>query len=291
MFATCAAPARFPACPARASTPASARGSRAAAAARVGRSSRLRGVVVARAADFDLDALMPDSIEGDLEGLQEEAGANFDDDGLPLDYGDVDAELAVLNASAGIVDRGAVKFRLIRLGGPAAVPALEAAGASRDAVEALLSLGPNEGAAVAFAEKTAMVHVQSGGLLVVAPDSVADKLVENAGESAADLAERCALLSLVGPDAPSLLARAGVGGVMDRPLGAHQTFGFEGRPVVASHGGAEMFDDFDKRTTTLACCNLVTDEGVAGLLWAAMTSLGAKPAGTDALEKWAETNR
>jgi hypothetical protein len=247
--------------------------------------------VVARAADFDLDALMPDSIEGDLEGLQEEAGANFDDDGLPLDYGDVDAELAVLNASAGIVDRGAVKYRLIRLGGKEAVPALKAAGASSDAVEALLSLGPNEGAAVAFGEKTAMVHVQNGGLLVVAPDTVADKLVANANESAADLAEQCALLSLVGPDAPSLLARAGVGGVMDRPLGAHQTFGFEGRPVVATHGGAEMFDDFDTRTTTLACCNLVADEGVAGLLWAAMTSLGAKPAGTASLEKWAETNR
>ena len=81
---------------------------------------------------------MPASIEGDLEGLQEEAGANFDDDGLPLDYGDVDAELAVLNASAGIVDRGAVKYRLIRLGGEEAVPALKAAGASSDAVEALL---------------------------------------------------------------------------------------------------------------------------------------------------------
>ena len=265
--------------------------------ARVGRSSRRRRVV-ARAADFDLDALMPDAIEGDLEGLQEEAGANFDDDGLPLDYGDVDAELAVLNAGGGIVDRGAVKWRLVRLGGPAAVPALEAAGAPRDAIEALLSSGPNEGAAVAFRSRsegddevreteTATLHVLSGGLLVVAPDSVAERLLAAAGADAADLAEQCALLSLVGPDAGALLAKAGVSGVMDQPLGAHQTFGFEGRPVVATHGGAEMFVSFDRRTKTLACANLIVDEGVAGLLWAAMTSLGAREVGTRALEKWA----
>ena len=121
MFATRAAPARVPAPPGRASTLASARGSRPPAAARIGRASRRRGVV-ARAADFDLDALMPDSIEGDLEGLQEEAGATFDDDGLPLEYGDVDAELAVLTSEVGIVDRGAVKWRLLRLGGPRLSP-------------------------------------------------------------------------------------------------------------------------------------------------------------------------
>jgi hypothetical protein len=295
MFATRAAPARVPAPPGRASTLASARGSRPPAAARIGRASRRRGVV-ARAADFDLDALMPDSIEGDLEGLQEEAGATFDDDGLPLEYGDVDAELAVLTSEVGIVDRGAVKWRLLRLGGPAAVPALEAAGASRDAIEALLASGPGEGAAVAFKDgedgctRTAMLHVQAGGLLVVAPEPVADALLAAGGADAADLAERCALLSLVGPDAAALLAKAGVSGVMDQPLGAHRTFGFEERPVVATHGGAEMFVSFDKRTKTLACANLIVDEGVAGLLWAAMTSLGAKPAGTDALERWAREN-
>lgn len=303
MSATCAAPARVPAAPGRGSTLASARGSRTPPDARVGRPSRRRRVV-ARAADFDLDALMPDAIEGDLEGLQEEAGANFDDDGLPLDYGDVDAELAVLNEGVGIVDRGAVKWRLVRLGGPAAVPALESAGASRDAIEALLSSGPNEGAAVAFraegsdesdetearATETAVAHVLSGGLLVVAPAPVAERLLAAAGVDAADLAEQCALLSLVGPDAAALLAKAGVSGVMDQPLGAHRTFGFEGRPVVATHGGAEMFVSFDRRTKTLACANLIVDEGVAGLLWAAMTSLGAQPVGTDALETWAREN-
>ena len=49
---------------------------------------------------FDLDALVPDTIEGDLEGLQEEAGAEFDDDGVPLNYGDVDAETTALTRAS-----------------------------------------------------------------------------------------------------------------------------------------------------------------------------------------------
>ena len=58
-----------------------------------------RGSVRSASDAFDLDALMPDTIEGDLEGLQEEAGAEFDDDGVPLNYGDVDAETTALDLS------------------------------------------------------------------------------------------------------------------------------------------------------------------------------------------------
>jgi hypothetical protein len=46
--------------------------------------------------------------------------------------------------------------------------------------------------------------------------------------------------------------------------------------VVAAHGvelGAQ-----------LACANLILDEGVAGLVWAAMVDRGAEPVGTQALD-------
>jgi glycine cleavage system aminomethyltransferase T len=223
---------------------------------------------------LDLDALMPDTIEGDLEGLQEEAGATFDDEGIPLDYGDVDAELETLRSSVGIVDRGG-RWRILRLGGPAAIPALEAAGASPDAIAALLALQPGQGAALPLADDAvAMAHVQGGGLLLVAPAAAADAVADAAGEDAMDLADMCALVSLVGPNAADLLASAGVAGVMAGPPGTHEAFGFEGRPVVAAHG-AEL---------GVPSANFVVDEGVAGLVWAAMTGKGAKPVGTRALD-------
>ena len=89
-----------------------------------------------------------------------------------------------------------------------------------------------------------------------------------------DLADMCALVSLVGPNAADLLASVGVGGVMAGPPGTHEAFGFDGRPVVAAHG-AEL---------GVQSANLVVDEGVAGLVWAAMTEKGAKPVGTRALD-------
>ena len=78
---------------------------------------------------LDLDALMPTSILGDLEGLQEEAGAEFDDNGVPLNFGDSAYEADILRTKVGIVDRSG-GWRILRLAGPGAVDALKAAGAT-----------------------------------------------------------------------------------------------------------------------------------------------------------------
>ena len=62
----------------------------------------------------------------------------------PLDYGDVDAEVETLRSSVGIVDRGG-RWSLLRLRGPSAITALEAAGVSSDAIAALVALQPGQG--------------------------------------------------------------------------------------------------------------------------------------------------
>jgi hypothetical protein len=84
---------------------------------------RRRGPIIARAA-FDLDALMPPDIDGDLEGLQEEAGAQFDDEGLALNYGDAAYETEVINSKVGILDRSG-RWNLLQVGGPGAVGAVQ----------------------------------------------------------------------------------------------------------------------------------------------------------------------
>ena len=98
------------------------------------------------------------------------------------------------------------------------------------------------------------------------------------GASATRLDERCVLLTLIGPLAGDLLKSAGVVGVMEGDVGAHATFGFEGRPVVAARGGEIVV-------------NLVADEGVAGLLWAAMVAKGARECGTESVERVVERAR
>ena len=182
---------------------------------------------------LDLDALMPTSILGDLEGLQEEAGAEFDDDGVPLNFGDSAYEADILRTKVGIVDRSG-GWRILRLAGPGAVDALKAAGATGEDIDALMAKGPGRGAPLDLDGGRCAAHVQAGGLLVTAPVAVADALAEAGGDAVKDLAEQCTLLPLVGPDAAELLARSGAPGVMEQEVGTHATFGFEGCPVVAA---------------------------------------------------------
>ena len=185
---------------------------------------------------LDLDALMPTSILGDLEGLQEESGAVFDDDGVPLNFGDADAEAEILRTKVGIVDRSG-GWKILRLAGPDAVAALKSAGATGEDIEALMSKEPGAGMPIDLDGDRIAAHVMGGGMLVTAPVEVADKLMENGGDAVTDLAEQCTLLSLVGPDAAELLVRSGAPGVMEQDVGTHAVFGFEDTPVVAAYGG------------------------------------------------------
>ncbi len=228
---------------------------------------------------LDLDALMPTSILGDLEGLQEEAGAEFDDDGVPLNFGDSAYEADILRTKVGIVDRSG-GWRILRLAGPGAVDALKAAGATGEDIDALMAKGPGRGAPLDLDGGRCAAHVQAGGLLVTAPVAVADALAEAGSDAVKDLAEQCTLLSLVGPDAAELLVRSGAPGVMGQEVGTHATFGFEGCPVVAAFGGDLLAAD----GTFLAAVNLVADEGIAGLLWNALKGQGAEPVGSQALD-------
>ena len=180
--------------------------------------------------DFDLDALMPDTIDGDLEGLQEEAGAEFDDDGLPLNYGDTAAEAEVIRSKVGILDRSG-RWSLLRVAGPGAVAALESAGATSDDVAALIVLQPGEGAALRFGDgddddddddattstTIGMAHVQGGGLLLILPAAVADAVTAAAAAAGGpnpvelmDLSEQCVLLSILGPGANDMLEQSGI---------------------------------------------------------------------------------
>lgn len=228
---------------------------------------------------LDLDALMPTSILGDLEGLQEESGAVFDDDGVPLNFGDADAEAEILRTKVGIVDRSG-GWKILRLAGPDAVAALKSAGATGEDIEALMSKEPGAGMPIDLDGGRIAAHVMGGGMLVTAPVEVADKLMANGGDAVTDLAEQCTLLSLVGPDAAELLVRSGAPGVMEQDVGTHAVFGFEDTPVVAAYGGDLLAED----GTFLAAANLVADESVAGLLWNALKMAGAEPVGSEALD-------
>ena len=209
---------------------------------------------------LDLDALMPDTIEGDLEGLQEEAGRRSTTTASPSTTA-TSTPRSRRRSSVGTVDRGGRWSLLLR--GPSAITALEAAGVSSDAIAALVALQPGQGT-TSLADDVAMAHVQGG-----APPRVAGRRC--AGDRGLDRRRRqrtsrtCAARH-VGPNARTS-ASVGVGGVMAGSPGTST------RRLTGSRGahGANW-------APTRSCRR----RGRARLVWAAMTEKGAKPVGTRA---------
>ena len=186
---------------------------------------------------------MPTSILGDLEGLQEEAGAEFDDDGVPLNFGDSAYEANILRTKVGIVDRSG-GWRVLRLAGPGAVPTRSrlrgrlARTSTRSWPRTRSRRAPRPG------RRRVRRARLSRGLAGDGAGGGGGCTGEGGGDAVKDLAEQCTLLSLVGPDAAELLVRSGAR--RDGARGGHaRTFGFEGCPVVAAFGGDLLASGWD----------------------------------------------
>ena len=88
----------------------------------------------------------------------------------------------------------------------------------------------------------------------------------------AELNDRCALLTVVGPMSADILRNSGLMEVVELDVGSPRVFGFDGRPVVAAH------------TSEYAVLgvNLIVDEGVAGQVWATISRTTVAPCGSRA---------
>ena len=97
-------------------------------------------------------------------------------------------------------------------------------------------------------------------------------VTEGARVVVAELNDRCALLTVVGPMSADILRNSGLMEVVELDVGSHRVFGFDGRPVVAAH------------TSEYAVLgvNLIVDEGVAGQVWATISRTTVAPCGSRA---------
>ena len=227
------------------------------------------------AAEVDLDSLLPPDIDGDLEGLQEEAGAVFGDDGFVLNFGSVEEELRAIESTAAVIDRS--DWGIVRVNGPGAATALRVIAKREDAVE-LTSPGTGFEIELKFDGRFAQIYAQDQGFLVIVPPSSTSRLLSELAsvpeQSFMELNDKCALLTVVGPKTNDILGPSGLTQVLSGPVGSHCVFGFENRPVIAART-AEYSDG-------VVGLNLVVDEGVAGQMWATITRAGVTPAGSEA---------
>ena len=224
---------------------------------------------------FDVDSLLPPPIDGDLASLFEEAGAEVDDNGVALSFGNDSAALDALPFGLLVFDRthgtrlrvgGAQRAALLQPLCSGELAALQVGGS----VECLLALPEHSlPARVLALESSLLLLLPQRASAFAAQRLRALAAAASLDASVDDVSLSTASFVLLGPGVAGALRRIGLGG--SSAEGTHALFGYQGSPCLllscsglASHKGV----------------TLVVDESVAGSLWATLTgAVGALPAG------------
>jgi len=224
---------------------------------------------------FDVDSLLPPPIDGDLASLFEEAGAEVDESGCALSFGNDSAALDALPFGLLVFDR--THCTRLRVGGAQRTALLQPL--CSDELASLRAGGSAEcRLALPEQELPARVLALESSFLLLLPQCASAFAAARLGTLAAagsldapvvDVSLSTASFVLLGPGVAGALRLIGLGGASVE--GAHALFGYQGSPCLllsssglASHKGV----------------TLVVDESVAGALWATLTgAVGALPAG------------
>ncbi|KAL6758341.1 hypothetical protein V8C86DRAFT_2600071 [Haematococcus lacustris] len=233
------------------------------------------GVRRCRALDIDLHALDVPDIDGDIKSVKQELGAVFNDAGIALTYGNArQAVAAAVDSGVALVDRS--HWGRLRVTGEGRLSFLH----NQSTNQFMANTRAGQGRDTVFVTATARVLDlatalinESSVLLLVSPDSRQrllqrfDKYIFPADKvQVQDVTERCAMLTLVGPEAEVVLRE--VAGesltVLGQPYGTHQLVGFKGAPLVVAVGCGLHFPGY----------TLIVDEAQAGELFGLLASKG-----------------
>ncbi|KAJ9513136.1 hypothetical protein QJQ45_029381, partial [Haematococcus lacustris] len=228
-----------------------------------------------RALDIDLHALDVPDIDGDIKSVKQELGAVFNDAGIALTYGNArQAVAAAVDSGVALVDRS--HWGRLRVTGEGRLSFLH----NQSTNQFMANTRAGQGRDTVFVTATARVLDlatalinESSVLLLVSPDSRQrllqrfDKYIFPADKvQVQDVTERCAMLTLVGPEAEVVLREVAGASltVLGQPYGTHQLVGFKGAPLVVAVGCGLHFPGY----------TLIVDEAQAGELFGLLASKG-----------------
>ncbi|KAJ9512869.1 hypothetical protein QJQ45_029159 [Haematococcus lacustris] len=256
------------------------------------------GIRRCRALDIDLHALDVPDIDGDIKSVKQELGAVFNDAGIALTYGNArQAVAAAVDSGVALVDRS--HWGRLRVTGEGRLSFLH----NQSTNQFMANTRAGQGRDTVFVTATARVLDlatalinEASVLLLVSLDSRQrllqrfDKYIFPADKvQVQDVTERCAMLTLVGPEAEVVLrevagvsckqpqalwhiiagcARHALHGaeasltVLGQPYGTHQLVGFKGAPLVVAVGCGLHFPGY----------TLIVDEAQAGELFGLLAS-------------------
>ena len=235
--------------------------------------------------DIDISSLLDDidfpDIDADLASFQDEDGAVFGDEGVPVSYGNDGYALEAYEVGVALIDRS--HWGRLRLAGPHRLQFLHS-----QSTADVATLDPGSGTDTVLVtpqgrtiDVATVLSQGSGALLLLSPGmstAIKERLEKfifpNDEVSVSDIAPATAMFSLLGPASDVVMRELAAESVVGAEQGSHSVFSFGGKPVIAVVGGGLPGTGY----------TLIVAESAAGDLWRAITGRGAEPMGTRAWE-------
>ncbi|KAL2634009.1 hypothetical protein R1flu_005488 [Riccia fluitans] len=233
-------------------------------------------------AALSLDALMPPPIDNDLYEIMRDLGAEIDDDGVVLTFGN--DEQAVEAAENGVAVFDMSHFGRLRVTGEDRLHFLH-----NQSTADFKSLKESQGCYTVFTTPTARTIdlakawiMTNSVILVLSPStrrSVYDRLNKYIffadKVEIEDITDKTYLFSITGPSSDELLRKLDLGAIIGKPFGTHLHYKVEGTPVTVAVGSGFAGEGYSMLLST----------STGGLVWQALLQAGAVPMGASAAER------
>ena len=205
-----------------------------------------------------------------------QAGAQFNEAGLPASYGNDQAALEAARAGAALVDR--TRWGLIQVSDSDRLRFLH-----NQSTNAFEQRQPGEGCGTVFVTSTARTldlttaYITEDAVLLLTSPGLAEKLIEWMDRyiffadkvKLTNLTTTTAKCSLIGPEAKAVLAQLGMDAPLEGPEGSHQLMQLDGLEVRVAVGSGVALPGY----------TLILAAEAAASLWERLVTAGAAPMG------------
>ncbi|GMH43709.1 hypothetical protein BSKO_11631 [Bryopsis sp. KO-2023] len=230
-------------------------------------------------ADFEVD--IPD-IGGDIQFFQQELGAEIDDQGVAVSFGNQDNVEEALRSGLVVFDQS--HWGRFKIGGDGCLNFLH--GQSTNDFKALR---PGQGCDTVFATASAgtielaACYVTEGGVLVMVSPGMVEPLLERLDKyvfpgdnvNLMDISDKCMAIGVFGPKSDEIMEEMQVTGLNNSDYGDHRLVEFQSSPTIVVKGTSVGPDGY----------TFIVDESVAGDLYSALVQQGGVPIGSEDWER------
>ncbi|BFI30936.1 hypothetical protein MPTK2_3g16870 [Marchantia polymorpha subsp. ruderalis] len=226
--------------------------------------------------------LMPPPIDNDLHEIMRDEGAEIDDNGVVMTFGNDDEAIAAAEQGVAVVDMS--NYGRLRVTGDDRLHFLH-----NQSTADFKTMKASQGCYTVFTTPTARTidlakaWVMTNSVILVLSPSTRKSIFDRLNKyiffadkvEIEDITDKTYLFSITGPSSDELLRKLNLEEIIGKPFGTHLHYAVEGTPVTIAVGSGYAGEGYSMLLST----------STAGFVWETLLKSGAVPMGATAAER------